>query len=201
MSILIIGIALGGVGLGTFAWFSDTETVPNNVITTGNVDLGVLTFDTNGTAGPLKTSDTLRPGVPETMGYVFIWNNGSVDLFFKAHLLPTAGDLNLGQMTFTTTTYKGDGSEISGFSLPDGAITGWGEEGKVQTFRWADISDAGTTLLNATENNHPMESGFYQYFKVDVTLDNDAGNQYAGKSRTLSMIFNAMQTDNPNWGM
>ena len=60
VSFLLVGLALGGMGLGTFAWFTDQATVENNVIATGNVDLKAWTENCMGMDAPLE-ADYLIP--------------------------------------------------------------------------------------------------------------------------------------------
>jgi predicted ribosomally synthesized peptide with SipW-like signal peptide len=50
VSILLVGLALGGMGLGTFAWFNDTETYAGNVITTGDLEIQGFLYNAAGNA-------------------------------------------------------------------------------------------------------------------------------------------------------
>ena len=93
VSILIVGLALGGMGLGTFAWFTDTETLENNVIATGNVDLKAWTENCWKEA-PLKVENLVPSKNSWTpAGTINLQNVGTVPLKWKAYFVKADGNL------------------------------------------------------------------------------------------------------------
>ncbi|PKL63317.1 MAG: hypothetical protein CVV31_01765 [Methanomicrobiales archaeon HGW-Methanomicrobiales-2] len=194
VSILLVGLALGGMGLGTFAWFTDQEAVENNVVQTGNADLVVWTYNANGAYNQPLSVSGVAPSVDEwtDMGYIGLWNKGSTDLKWQGYLVRTAGDLSMDKFQIKLTTNP----ESYGSKYAPGSHL-WGDDGKMQEFAWSQVNTAADTLLTAIEE--PMEPGYYQVFKVEAKLDPSAGNAYADKSATLKVVFDATQFANSGW--
>jgi len=74
MSVLVIGIALAMMGMGTFSYFSDTETSNGNTFTAGTLDLKIDGKDKN----VVKfTVDNMHPG-SQIRGHWNLTNSGTI---------------------------------------------------------------------------------------------------------------------------
>ncbi|HWG90889.1 MAG TPA: TasA family protein [Candidatus Thermoplasmatota archaeon] len=73
-SLLVIGVMSAGVGYGTFAFFSDTETSTGNTFLAGDLDLTLN--GQNGVTGTI-TSNNFAPG-DSTSGSLLLRNEGSI---------------------------------------------------------------------------------------------------------------------------
>lgn len=209
VSILLVGLALGGMGLGTFAWFTDQEIVEANAIQTGNADLSVkITRDYFGThESTLRVTDL----VPSTnswtdMGYIHLLNEGTVPLKWKGYFVKTGGDLVTDDKLLFRITKVSllNGMSDAGAAV-DGKVPDAGSKGLFPSnvYTWAQLSNADTTLL--TSDNFGGKMGdvdnplFTRILKVEVKLDENAGNAYANKGAEFKVVFDATQTDNPGW--
>lgn len=207
VSILIVGLALGGMGLGTFAWFTDTETLENNVIATGNVDLKAWTENCWKEA-PLKVENLVPSKNSWTpAGTINLQNVGTVPLKWKAYFVKADGNL----ITDEKLQFRFKKVSLLN-SMPEPDVTTAGMEttgvgidylfpGVSKVYTWADISNADTTKLNSDNFGGAMYdfNPFTRTLSVEVKLDENAGNGYADETVTFNVIFIATQTDNPGW--
>lgn len=74
ISLLTIGVASAGLGYGTFAFFSDTETATGNLFTAGDLDLTLNGL--NGITGTINGAN-FAPG-DSTSGSIILRNEGSI---------------------------------------------------------------------------------------------------------------------------
>lgn len=194
MSILIIGIALGGVGLGTFAWFTNNTDINNNVLTTGNVNLEVRAYNADGTRVNQFTVGGLLPGEETTVGYVALRNTGTADIKWRGYLQLTDGTA-LSPLRITMIAQPDDFDPGFGSGVYEGP--GVNEE-TVSWATWAEISSPSNTPLNSGDV-WAHKPGVYQYFKVVAKLDDNAGNSWQGVSMTARLRFDVTQSNNPEW--
>lgn len=66
-------------------------------------------------------------------------------------------------------------------------------------YKWTTISSADNTVLNSGNLGGTLGCRELRIFKVQVKLDENAGNCYAGKTAKFNVVFDATQTDNPGW--
>ena len=87
-SILAIALVAAGVGAGTLAWFSDTETSTGNVFTAGTL---TLEGEPNGqwTVGNMKPEDTI-------IKTLTVKNTGSLDGYLYGRITYTGSSPDLG---------------------------------------------------------------------------------------------------------
>ena len=224
ISLLVIGIALGGLGLGTFAYFTDQDVIPENYVATGNLDLGVQTVNLNGAAIDHFAATGILPGEDMSAGYVFLWNKGTSDIKWKGYLTQTGGD-NLKPVLKVQLLCNPDGyhdtwpawfkaaeadtrwggSNVNAFLAHEDAVAGDDE----------DIDDDGFILFNKLlDGNYYirggdtpdgeggfdiMEPGFWQIFEVVLKLDENAGNAYQNNEMEFKITFDSTQFINPDW--
>ena len=210
VSILIVGLALGGMGLGTFAWFTDTEIVKGNVIETGKADLDVWTTDRliRPNIVPLKV-ENLVPSVDGWVkaGYIHLKNDGTVPLKWKGHFVLTNEDLELDDnflFRFTKVSMLNSAAESTEWGITQDTVISDSTQLNFldpKVYKWSEISNADNTALNWENFGGVMENWnpFTRILHVEVKLDENAGNCYAGKTAIFDVVFDATQTDNPGW--
>lgn len=207
VSFLLVGLALGGMGLGTFAWFTDQETVENNVIATGNVDLKAWTENCIGMDAPLEV-DYLVPSKNTwtPAGDIKLQNDGTVPLKWKAYLVKTGGDLPVDdklEFKFKKTSWlnSAPGEALAADIEAADAELDSLFPGASKVYTWSQISNAETTELNSDNFGGAMNdiNPFTRTLSVHVKLDENAGNVYSNKDVAFKVIFIATQTDNPGW--
>ncbi|BBL68720.1 SipW-dependent-type signal peptide-containing protein [Methanoculleus chikugoensis] len=209
LSVLLVGLALGGMGLGTFAWFTDQEIVEANAIQTGNADLSVkIAKDYFGVHESTLKVTNLVPSTNTwtTMGYIHLLNEGTVPLKWKGYFVKTGGDLVTdGKLQFRISKVSLLNSMSESDVAADVEISDAGTESLFPSgvYTWAQLSNADTTLLTSDNFGGTMGSIdnplFTRILKVEVKLDENAGNVYANKGAEFKVIFDATQTDNPGW--
>jgi len=187
VSILLVGLALGGMGLGTFAWFTDTAAVDGNAISTGKVDLEVEIQESANGAQTVLTVENLVPSTDTwtTAGIICLKNVGTVPLKWKGYFVKTGGNLPLD-----------DTLKFRIRQVTDGPL-----ETAPKYSTWDDLKNSDGIFLNSSNfggGGGQMDPGT-QYYKVEVRLDENAGNAYAGKSATFRAVFDATQPENSGW--
>ena len=205
ISLLVIGIALGGLGLGTFAWFTDSDTVADNQIAAGTLDLGVWTT-VNGVNGAKLSISNLEPSNEfQDLGYIVIYNKGSIDLKWLAYLDKTGGELNMDKVEFQLTRFP---SEYD--TIVEGTTSGWVPSGYEtwgansvdfsRDYVWSEVSSAASTLLYSTyDGEYNMPPKTYQVFRVAAKLNKDTGDLQQGKFADMDVIFDSTQFINDEW--
>ncbi|SAI87280.1 hypothetical protein MBBA_0399 [Methanoculleus bourgensis] len=204
VSILIVGLALGGMGLGTFAWFTDTETMEANEITTGEVDL-VVSTNIFGQKKPMIVTNLVPSKDTWTdAGLIFLYNKGTVPLKWQGHFVKTGGDLVMDEkLQFRFTRLLGKNYQTE-WEIPDDLKISESENMLEEAtseidYKWTTISSADNTVLNSGNLGGTLGCRELRIFKVQVKLDENAGNCYAGKTAKFNVVFDATQTDNPGW--
>lgn len=195
ISLLVIGIALGGLGLGTFAYFTDSENADGNIIQAGTADLGVFTTPSATGWTDLNLSATgLEPGEYDTAGYIVLKNDGTTDLKWRGYLVKKEGTLPSMSKLMIRLTVNPD--DYSGY-IPSG-YTEWGLDNVAAEYTWSQTNVIDTSELNSGDSS-PMLPKTYQVFKVEVGLASDAGDNYQGTDATIDAIFQATQFANLGW--
>lgn len=165
--------ALSLAGLTTFAAWTDTVTVTNNIIQTGTADLDVSTdggltyFDS--TAGSTMVLSGLVPGAAATEAYSFsLINNSSAGVTFdltgqitSSVIVPTAG-VDKSQLMIEIYNTTTAGTEVAEMSL-----TAW---------------EAGATAFTTT-----LPSGSARHYGVRARLLGTALNEWQGQTVTYTM--------------
>lgn len=127
------GVAAAGAGVGTYAYFSDTETARDNDVKSGTLDLKLNGSD--GVTGAFSASN-LAPGQYGS-GTLDVSNGGSIA---ADHL----------EMVFSATETEADGP--NGTNEGDTAPTS--AEGMAEVFRFTDLTYGSTDLLaNVSDAN------------------------------------------------
>ncbi len=183
----IIGISLavlilsGMMGISTWAYFSDFETAPDNVLAAGTLDL--KTNDADGISQTLFATN-LRPGSeigPET---IFLKNAGSINassIEFVFSLIEADADRNpvnisavdtAGQIEVTTLTYNG--TDILG-NISDSNGNGY-----------KDIDDLAHTSMTGYAG---IGAGSVNPFTIGIKLKDSTPGTFQGDGIEITMTF------------
>jgi len=192
VSILLVGLALGGMGLGTFAWFTDQDIKEGNTVQAGTADLSVWLYNAAGNGISKFEIDGLHPGEYQTLGYVAVRNDGTSNLKWKAYLVKTDGVIL--PLVLKVTALPTDFT-----SIPNGNVYGPAPNTvTVDGADWSVLASSVNTPLNSGDST-PMEPKDVQYFKMEGKLANNAGNTYQDASMTLNLVFDSTQFINSGW--
>jgi len=179
-TLLVVSAVASFAAFGSFAIFTDTQSVPNNVFSTGTVDVS-----TNPTTA-LVTFSGMAPG-DQVTNPITVSNAGTLQLRYAVTSTTTenvlAGQLDLTIKTGVTTCTNGgfdtDGTVIYG-PADLGSTAGTNVIGNP-----AQGADAGDRTLNASAN---------EILCLNVELPSSTNNTYQGLTTTATLNFQAEQT-------
>jgi spore coat-associated protein N len=165
-------VIIGLVSAGTYAYFSDTESSTNNVLTAGTLDLNI---DGGNVAVTTFTASAVAPGDS---------GSGSSTL---ANVGTMAGELDITTSAVTNTTGAG-GTEYEGGSGELGA--------NAQIAMYIDVDQSGT--WNAGDIGLQSNGAMYSF---PTALNYDAINNYASETWNAVETMGISASDNivVNW--
>lgn len=196
LSLLLVSVAALLMGLGTFAYFSDTASSTGNVFTAGTMDFRIT--DPGTTDHKMFNLTNMKPGDSST-AYLAVVNDSSAGIGMKWHawvdgwasgilddvleVRVTMGPAGYNYVPLKTAAYT-----IAGPS--DYVITDWTPitnlaNGNV-IFQWAGLAGA-------------FEPAWAAVYQIDVRMKSDAGNAYQGASFIGDINFAATQYENTGW--
>ncbi len=201
MSILIIGIALGGVGLGTFAWFSDNDEFTGSIFTTDGFETKFhLVHPNQGYLEDKKfTLEGMLPGDDyTTIGYVIIenpsWTNEQKFRFWFNNF---EDEKNIRHLIDLKITLR------PGWA-PDGWNEWWNEYGPEDGIVVYDAKLGGLNINNPVlwtytgyDGSFGKEAGAIYLF--EAKLNESAGNNARNAELTADLQFQSTQHNNPGW--
>ena len=204
LSLLTIAAFVGLSTAATLAYFTDTETVANNQITTaGNLDFTVVMTDVSGATVPSLVENDMRPG-QSTTRCLWIRNAGEVPGRYKLYRSgPEVGDFALGDALRMSATLNPTTGNCSGLSRPadftDPLVYGPNNIAKLE---WQDVklrsgnfdSSSNTPYL-IKEEEPAMDPGYYSLFAITVTLPGTVDSTLADKSFTTAFTLFGMQKE------
>jgi len=168
-------------GVGTWAYFSDTETSTNNQLTAGTLDL--KTNDDDGVAQTLYATN-MKPGDTVGPATIQLRNTGSVDgstldiafSYVESDGSPNAvnksADATAAVMEVTTLNYGGSSLLTS---VNDENSNGYKD---IQDLKNADLTGQSGLNASATKN-----------FEIAVQLRSETGNDFQADGITVTMTF------------
>lgn len=178
-------LAVGMIGVGTFAYFSDTETSTGNQLMAGTLDL--KTDDVDGVSQTLYATD-MAPGDTVGPNTVVLKNTGSVDgstldIAFSyvegdgsPNSVNKSADDTASMMEVTTLTYGGS-------SLLDSV-------GDANSNGYKDVYDLTNSDLTGQSG---LNASATKDFEIAVQLRSDTGNDFQADGITLTMTFTLNQ--------
>lgn len=182
----VLGVAgVGVTSLVTGAFFTDSQSVGGNSITTGSVDIGVTPTEA------AVTLPTMAPGDSITAP-IAVKNNGSLALRYSLLSTSDATDANFLAAQLDMTVKTGVTTcTTAGFSATGAVAYGPGDFG----------STSGTKVLGdaATGSNtgdRTLSAGASETLCLQVSLPSSTGNTYQAKTTTATFRFDAEQTVN-----
>ncbi|MGQ9572792.1 MAG: TasA family protein [Dehalococcoidia bacterium] len=179
-TLAVVSLLASFVVFGSFAIFTDSQSVPNNTFSTGTVDIS-----TDPTTA-LVTYSGMAPN-DEVTNPITVSNAGTLQLRY-AVTSTTTEDVLAGQLDLTiktgVTTCTNEGFDVDGT-----IIYGPGDLGSVAGTNVigdpAQGEQAGDRTLNASAN---------ETLCFNVHLPSSTGNAYQGLTTTATFNFQAEQT-------
>jgi spore coat-associated protein N len=185
MTAVIVGVAAGIAGLGTFASFTSSTAAQAQNLSSGTVSitLGTANRLTVG-ASNLVPGDTLQRAVDIT-------NDGS------------AGTSSVGTISLTTaatTSSQLDADTTTGLQMSiDKCSVAWTESGPPYTYSCGGTTStvlASRAVIGSNlslSNMSSVTAGSTDHLRVTLTLPASAGNSLQGQSSTITYTFTANQ--------
>lgn len=222
ISLLVIGIALGGLGLGTFAYLSDVDTVSGNSLATGTVDLGVQCYGYGVDGAPIADQKLVAEGLLPSeeftpVGYVKIWNKGDGQIKWKGFVVPTGSNSGVNEAFLAWTEVQLVKNPVltdQNWAVPEGCRDlpwgGWDNEGSGVTPAVVLVNLVnpdnqlirGGDSIAADGNVEYMEEGYWQVFRVDMRIKSDCHEGIEniwGQKFWFDFKFDSTQFENSVW--
>jgi len=182
-SLMIIAVLAASITAGAMAVFTDQQTSPDNVFTTGTVILGIAP------AIAMFTVSNMAPGDVE-YGGLKVSNNGSLELRYA--MTTTADDTSTldEQLDLTIDVVTAPGGD--GIWYTDDDVVGeaniYGPNGVLSSAFFGDPAQGGQA------GDRTLASGTSERLRFNATLPLDTGNSYQGTTCTVAFVFDAEQT-------
>ncbi len=180
VAMFLVGLVAAGIGAGTWAYFSDTETSSGNYIAAGTLDLKL---------GDGESTWYDDPNIPDyTVSDVYPGWGDWLD-FYAKNFGSISGDL---YMKVTYTERGGDNPEAEG--SPDDAV--------LDDNLYVAVYVDGTLLNNqtlswwASQGYYSLGSltaGSMAHIKIEVYIPTTVGNEIQGDTVTIDVEFKLMQ--------
>ncbi len=198
VSILLVGLALGGMGLGTFAWFTDTETYTGNVITTGDLEIQGYLYDAEEnylSAGMFELKDLVPSDSYTDVGYLVVRNPSAVEEKFRLWLSNINDPKNLDELIDLKVTLRpgwtpGWDSEWTEYGPSAGLV--------VYDAKLSGIAGSGNALTAEGSGVEPFSYHEFAVYKLEARLNSAAGNSYEGATYTADLNLQAGQYEAPD---
>lgn len=182
ISLLSIGV-VSAVAIGaTSAYFTDTEVLGTNTISTGTISLRDArdTWMLNVNLSNLKPGDFVRK-------WVVLENDGSLDIkFLRINAINKTGDLTLLDNVNVTVYNTVTGYE-QGIFTPN-----WGTGQPISPWL-TDIDVLGTAVYRDATAGHIMVPGSKSTMILDFRVPTTLGNEFQGLSASFDLEFTAEQ--------
>jgi spore coat-associated protein N len=182
-SVMIIAVLAASITAAAMAVFSDQQTNPDNVFTTGTVILGI------DPATAMFTVSNMAPGDVE-YGGLEVTNDGSLELRYA--MTTTADDTSTldEQLDLTIDVVTAPG--IDGIWYTDDDVVGeaniYGPDGVLSSAFFGDPAQGGQA------GDRILASLASERLRFEATLPLDTDNTYQGTTCTVAFVFDAEQT-------
>jgi predicted ribosomally synthesized peptide with SipW-like signal peptide len=188
---VLITVALAGIG--TYAYFSDTKVSSANTFAAGTL---VFKIVDPGVAGNQVFNVTgMKPGQVVT-DYLVVANDGTMDMKWKAWLSSGYGAGTLFDVLKIRWIIN-----PSDYTDPTGYTSAGPADGLVMD--WRPIADLTGPDNGNMQWKNPgavaFQPGWAAVYKIEVKIDENAGDTYQGNSYIGDLNFLATQYENPNW--
>jgi spore coat-associated protein N len=182
-SLIIIVVLAASITAGAMAVFTDQQTNPDNVFTTGTVIFGIDPITA------MFTVSNMAPGDVE-YGGLQVTNDGSLELRYA--MTTTADDTSTldEQLDLTIDVVTGPGVDTIWYTDDDvvGEANIYGPDGVLSSAFFGDPAQGG----QAGDRTLSLLASERLRFKATLPLDTD--NTYQGATCTVAFVFDAEQT-------
>jgi spore coat-associated protein N len=182
-SLIIIVVLAASITAGAMAVFTDQQTNPDNVFTTGTVILGI------DPATAMFTVSNMAPGDVE-YGGLEVTNDGSLELRYA--MTTTADDTSTldEQLDLTIDVVTGPGVDTIWYTDDDvvGEANIYGPDGVLSSAFFGDPTQGGQA------DDRTLASLASERLRFKATLPLDTDNSYQGTTCTVAFVFDAEQT-------
>jgi spore coat-associated protein N len=182
-SLIIIVVLAASITAGAMAVFTDQQTNPDNVFTTGTVILGI------DPATAMFTVSNMAPGDVE-YGGLEVTNDGSLELRYA--MTTTADDTSTldEQLDLTIDVVTGPGVDTIWYTDDDvvGEANIYGPDGVLSSAFFGDPTQGGQA------GDRTLASLASERLRFKATLPLDTDNSYQGTTCTVAFVFDAEQT-------
>ena len=182
-SLMIIAVLAASITAGAMAVFTDQQTNPDNVFTTGTVILGI------DPATAMFTVSNMAAGNVEYDG-LEVTNNGSLELRYA--MTTTADDTSTldEQLDLTIDVVTGTGNDTIWYTDDDvvGEANIYGPDGVLSSAFFGDPAQGGQA------GDRTLTSSDSERLRFKATLPLDTDNSYQGTTCTVAFVFDAEQT-------
>ena len=182
-SLMIVAVLAASITAGAMAVFTDQQTNPDNVFTTGTVVLGI------DPATAMFTVSNMAPGDVEYDG-LEVNNGGSLELRYA--MTTTADDTSTldEQLDLTIDVVTDPG--VDGIWYTDDDVVGeaniYGPDGVLSSAFFGDPAQG------AQAGDRTLASLASERLRFKATLPLDTDNSYQGTTCTVAFVFDAEQT-------
>ncbi len=204
LSLFTIGVVMALATTATLAFFTDTQTIAGNTISTaGNLAFQVVMTDTAGASVSAFVQSGLRPGQSSTR-CLWIRNNSDIPGRYKLYRTgPETGDMALGNALRLNAVLNPSTGDCANLPRPDGftnpSVYGLQDVAKTEwqnvPLRTGVFDASNTTPYLIREEEPAMDPGYYSVFAVKVTLPSTATEVLAGKTFSTGIQLFGMQKE------
>ena len=184
MSLMIIAVVAVSITTGAMAVFTDQQTNPDNVFTTGTVILGI------DPATAMFTVSNMAPGDVE-YGGLEVDNDGTLELRYA--MITTADDTSTldEQLDLTIDVVTDPGVDSIWYTADDvvGEANIYGPDGVLSSAFFGDPTQGEQA------GDRTLALGTSERLRFTATLPLDTDNSYQGDTCTVAFVFDAEQTD------
>ncbi|WP_176461728.1 TasA family protein [Anaeromicrobium sediminis] len=176
LSMLLIGVLMFGVGMGTYAYFTSVATSENNLFETGTLEIGDINTMDQVTIAASSTG--IYPGWTSGVKTINVNNNGTLELQYRMSV-SQFNDTAIDSLPASMNTLLYDGATPLQVSINGGTpqnINALGVNGFV---------NLGTIPAN--------QSGT---FTIEFSLPTAANNLYKNATGDFDFLFEATQVGN-----
>jgi len=179
-TLAVVSLLASFAVFGSFAIFTDTQSVPDNTFSTGTVDIS-----TDPTTALVTFSD-MAPG-DQVTNPIKVSNDGSLELRY-AVTSTTTEDTLAGQLDLTIKTGVTECTN-DGFDTDGTVIYGPADLGST-----AGTNVIGNPAQGAQAGDRTLDASAGETLCFNVTLPSTTGNTYQGLTTTATFNFQAEQT-------
>ena len=180
-SILAIALVAAGVGAGTLAWFSDTETSTGNSFTAGTMDIKVGGEDDGGTVWTF-TETNMKPGTAGSHTFV-VTNAGTIPGTLSIEVINISNDGGTTPEPEPTPDLGELGAAIQVTLFADFDESGWIDTGEGL---YVDV-------LNGLGGPYPVGYALPVDIVFHWTIPDTVGNVIMDDSVSFDIVFSLVQ--------